>query len=374
MSDTKIMIAEVKTTVDASRSGKITVLIGEKKELSVNYVSPYGSNTEGAFIALPEPGTQVLICSPEDSFSWYYIGTTFMPESKDSKGAKIPDGELKPIERSQPELYKARGRPMKYSFKSPTGAGITMHEDYNKEYFNKKVEITSGVNKKITLNDSPEVDAITIDSGNGSKITLSNDPQGMTSDAKAIQVESSGPQKYINKESQTDIVVDNGGRDLNIINNAHGLLWGPLVDTGCINLQSKYKDVNIFSKGHMGSIYLQCLNPLGLNQKIVLETRGVGGGDIILKTNGTIKLQAGVGIEMTAPVIKTQAGTQNATVANFNVASLGPVNIDGSIINLAGGAASPDPVIPTFLTNSRYGFLGLTNYDFFPFPIIPAPY
>ena len=373
------MIGEVKTTVDPSRSGIITVLVAEgkkKKKKFVKYVSPYGSNDEGAIIALPEPETQVLICSPQGSSEWYYMGTTFTPESKDSEGAKIPDGDLKPIERVHPELYKARGRPMKYSFKSPQGAGITMHEDYNKEYFNKKVEITSGVNKKITLNDSPEVDAITIDSGNGSKITLSNDPQGMTGDARSVQIESSGPQKYINKQSQTDIVVDNGGRDLNIINNAHGLLWGPLIDTGCVNLQSKYKDVNVFSKGFMGGIFLQCLNPLGINQKIVLETRGSLGGEIILKTNGTIKLEAGTSIEMTAPIIKQNSITQNSTTTKFDVFSAGPVNIDGSLINLAGGQAQADPVVPTptILTNSRRGVFGVTAYDFLPFPIIPVPY
>ncbi len=382
MNDTIILTGRVKTTVDPKRKGIFKVEVGEKGSghfEDVSYVSPYGSNTQGGFIAIPEEETEVLICSPHGSTGWYYMGTTFAPEQKDTEGGStVPDSEVSPIERVEPDLYRAKGRPMKYSFKSPNGGGLSISEEFNDEYINRKTEITSTVNKKITLNDSPEIDSITIDSGNGSKIVLGNDPQSFTAgaDARSIQVESAGPQKYINTESGTDIVVGNGGKDLNIINNAHGLLWGPLIDTGCVNLQSKYKDVNVFSKGFMGGIFLQCLNPLGINQKIVLETRGALGGDIILKTNGTIKLEAGIGIEMTAPVIKTQAATQTFTGANFDVASAGTVNIDGAAINLAGGFATPAPVVPTptILTNSRRGVFGVTAYDFLPFPIIPVPY
>ena len=380
--DTMILTGRVKTTVDPDRNGKMLVEVGEKDSgyfKHVSYVSPYGSNTEGAFVGIPEPETEVLICSPHGSKGWYYMGTTFTPEQKDTEGgSSVPDSDIKPLERVDPDIYKATGRPMKYCFKSPNGGGITISEEQNEEYINRRTEITSSLNKKITLNDSPEIDSITIDSGNGSKITLGSDPQsfGIGADARSVQIESAGPQKYINSESGTDIFVGHGGKDLNIINNAHGLLWGPLIDTGCINLQSKYKDVNVFSKGFMGGIFLQCLNPLGVNQKIVLETRGALAGDIILKTNGTIKLQAGLGIEMTAPVIKTQAATQTFTGANFDVAAAGIVNIDGTTVNLAGGLATPAPVIPTptILTNSRRGVFGVTAYDFLPFPILPAPY
>ena len=378
--DTIILAGRVKDTTDENRRGTFKVQVGGKESkqfYTVNYVSPYGSNTEGAFIAIPEPETEVLICSPHGSSGWYYMGTTFAPEQKDTQGGAIPDSEVSPIERAEPHLYRATGRPMKYSFTSPHGGGITMSEEQNDEFINRKVEIASTVNKRITLNDSPEIDSITIDSGNGSKITLGNDPQSFITgpDARSVQIESTGPQKYLNSESGTDIVIENGGKELNLINNAHGLLWGPLVDAGNINLQSKYKDVNIFSKGFMGNIFLQCLNPLGVNQKIILETRGSLGGEIILKTNGTIKLQAGTAIEMVAPVIKTNAATQTFTGATFDVAAAGPVNIDGAVVNLAGGFASPATVFPTpdLFTNSKYGFLGLTAYDFIPFPLIPVP-
>ncbi len=83
--DTMILTGRVKTTVDPDRNGKMLVEVGETDSglfKHVSYVSPYGSNTEGAFVGIPEPETEILICSPHGSDGWYYMGTTFTPEQK----------------------------------------------------------------------------------------------------------------------------------------------------------------------------------------------------------------------------------------------------------------------------------------------------
>ena len=114
---------------------------------------------------------------------------------------------------------------MKYTFQKSQGAGITMSDEYNLEFFITKAEITSGGAKKIMLTESPTIDSIILDSGNGSRITLTDDPKNQSMAARSIQVESVGPQKYITR-NQDDIVVGQGGRELQVLNNANGVPWG----------------------------------------------------------------------------------------------------------------------------------------------------
>ena len=327
-----ISLAEVRSRVDPARSGSFRAKVSAEgnEEQTIYYVSPYGSNAAGAFIAIPEVGTEVLVCKPTGSSSWYYMGTTFASEPKDAEptgsGGELNDATLMPVERADPEMYKARGTPMRYLFRSPEGAGILMSDEYNPEFINKKTEITSTGSKKITLHDGPTIDAITIDSGNGSRITLTDDPQNQNTAARSIQVESVGPQKYICTESQTDILVGAGGRELQLLNNANGVPYGNSVNAGNVNIQSKWKDVNVFTQAEQGRIFIECLNESGNNQQIIIETNGTG-GTIRLKTNGKIDIAAdSIGIEANTIDIKAASN----------------LNIESPTINLNGTVNAPE--------------------------------
>lgn len=358
-----ISLAEVRNRVDPGRSGAFRAKIASEgnTEQTVYYVSPYGSNAEGAFVAVPEVGTQILCCKAAGGTSWYYLGTTFAPEPGEVTGSKITDAKLMPLERVDPEMYKARGIPMKYAFKSPKGAGITMSDEYNPEFFNTKAEITSGGAKKIMLTESPTIDSIILDSGNGSRITLTDDPKNQSMAARSIQVESVGPQKYINTESQTDIVVGQGGRELQVLNNANGVPWGDSAQAGNVNIQSKWKDVNVFTQAEEGKIFIECLNENGTNQEIVIETNGAAGG-ITIKTKGTVNISADQDINMRSGGnlnIDCQKYSVNCTKVDID--STGRVDIDGSEIYLASDTASPTPPnIPN--PQSRYQNTGVTTY------------
>ena len=360
----KISLAEVRSRVDPGRSGAFRAKVASEgnTEQTVYYVSPYGSNAEGAFVAVPEVGTQILCCKAAGGTSWYYLGTTFAPEPGEVTGSKIKDTKAMPLERVDPEMYKARGAPMKYTFKSPQGAGITMSDEYNPEFINKKTEITSGGAKKIMLTEAPTIDSIVLDSGNGSRITLTDDPKSQGLPSRAIQVESVGPQKYINKESQTDIVVGKGGRELQLLNNANGYVWGDSAEAGNVNIQSKWKDVNVFTQAAQGKIFIECLNQDGTNQEIVIETNGSAGG-ITIKTKGTVNIAADSDMNIRA------GGNLNIDCSSYSlncrgqmdVKAVGRVDIDGSQIHLAGDAARPtSPTIPN--PQSQYGNTGVTTY------------
>mgnify|MGYP003146287808 CR=1 FL=1 len=361
--DQVISLAEVRDRVDTSHTGSFLARINylDNEEVRVNYVTPYASNGEGAFIAIPEEGTEIMVCRPAGSQAWFYMGSTFSRLEESAEGDKVL-GPCPPLDNVDPNLYRARGVPMKIALKSNDGAGLTISEEYNPEFINKKVELNSTVGKKVTLNDSPAVDSLVLDSGNGSKITISNDPKNDHLPSRAIQVESVGPQKFINSGSQTDVVVGADGRELQLLNGANGVQWGDGAECGNVNIQSTWRDVNVFSKAEEGKIFIQCLNQDGSDQVIQIETKGTGGG-IIIKTRGDISLNAEGNLNLNAGEgINMKAGSKvSIDCATLDVRSTGVANIDGSVIHLAGDQSTPTPP-DTPSVESTYGGEGITTY------------
>lgn len=383
--DHLICLAEVRDRTDAARTGSFLACIyGFDNELNrITYVSPYGSNAGGAFIAIPEVGTQILVVRPYNTSQWFYLGTAFSYEPLYDNGQVIRDSVVSPVDRCDPTMYKSRGYPTHYVFKSPTGAGISMVEDENSEYIKKYTELKSTNNKKIRLDDTPNLDSIILDSGNGAKIMLTNAPDNPINGlaAQSVQVQTNGPQRYINYDSQTDIYVGGGGKELQLLNAANGVLNGtppdfkpqlgippPLKPSGNVNLQSTWRDINVLTKAPSGRIFIECLNAAGVNQQIVIETNGVGGG-ITIKTNGTVMVDALTGVDInTAGNINMQCANFNLNCATMN-AKAGVMNLDGGVVNLA-----PEPPLPVIIpqvpsTNpalkhdSDYGNIGIDTFD-----------
>ena len=359
-----ISLAEVRNRVDALQEGSFIAKVEalSNKEIRVYYTSPYASTGKAAFIAVPEDGTKILVCKPVGSAEWYYMGATFspLPQQVDSQqGAPVDGAGESPMERMSPDLYKARGVPMQISMKSSNGGGLSISEAYDPEGINRKTELTSTVNKKITLSDTPAVDSIVIDSGNGSRMLLTNDPKNDSLAAGAIQVESKGPQKYLNKGSGTDIVIGKGGKELDLINRANGIEWGTGAICGNVNIQSEWKDINVYTQALAGRIYLQCLKVDGTQQVIQIETKGTG-GNIIIKAGGDITLNAEGGnlnINADQAIKMKTLGKFSLDCASMDIKSEGVVNIDGSQVNLANGA-NPDTV-PLLTVPSKYEPLGV---------------
>tara|TARA_R110000803_G_scaffold62612_1_gene122963 strand:+ start:961 stop:2052 length:1092 start_codon:yes stop_codon:yes gene_type:complete len=359
-----ISLAEVRDTADASRSGSFLARIVElgNEEKRVKYVSPFASNGEGAFIGIPMVGVQILVCKPGQGDDWYYLGSTFEPEPFQVEGASLADATVYPLERANSVLYRSRGVPMAVQLTGPGGGGISVTEEYNPKLINNKTEIRSNVNKRITLSDSPAIDAITLTSGNGSKITIADDPQNSSIAAQSVQIETVGPQKYINTESQTDVLVGSAGRELQLLNMASGIEWGPGIPCGNVNIQSKWRDINVFTQAEQGRIFIECLNENGSNQVIQIETNGDGGA-IVIKTKGDIRLDAGGNIEMKAGGqirMQSDGGATNITCPTLEVAVVGNANIDAATIQLANGANASPPSVEG--TQSTYGNTGITTY------------
>lgn len=362
-----LSLAEVSDVVDAARSGQFSAKINAMggRILPVNYVSPYASNGVGAFVGIPQVGVQIMVCQPDPTNEeWYYLGSTFAPEPQQVKGDAFAEATHYPLERAAPLLYRARGVPMGVQFTGPEGGGISVTTEYNPDFINSKTEITSNINKKITLSDSPAIDAIVLDSGNGSTIKISDNPQKGTLPARSIEVQSVGPQKYINLESQTDILVRDG-RELQLLNNSTGnnAAEDEVSKSGNVNIQSKWRDVNVFTQAEEGRIFIECLNTTGANQVIEIQTNGEDGA-IRIKTNGKVDIQANnIGIEASSDINMKAGGAINIEAgANLSLKSGGTVYADGSpnIRLNEGGSTAATPGIGN--TESAYDNSGITTY------------
>jgi len=368
---TTISMAEVSPlgTVDPERNGTFMAkirAIGDA-DTFISYVSPFATNGEGGFIAIPPPGVEILVCKPAGSSSWYYLGSTFAPEPQQSEadgtGGFVPDAEIKPMLRVDPQMYRAKGSPMRQVFKGEDGGGLTISQEINSKFMNKKVELTSAIRKKVSLVDSRDEDSIFIDSGNGSKITITSDPERDDVPSSAIQVETNGPQKYINYESQTDMVVLRGGRELQILNNANGIEADPEIG-GNVNIQSKWKDVNVFTQAEAGRIFIECLHEDGNNQVIQIQTNGDTGDGINIITPGNVSISAkNIGISAEDDINMKAGGVINIEAeGDLSLKAGGTVWSDGGPdIRLNEGGSSPaSPSIGS--AESTYTNEGITTY------------
>jgi len=151
------------------------------------------------------------------------------------------------------------------------------------------------------------------------------------------------------------------GRDLQLINNSTGSNKGVANPEayGNVNLQSKNRDVNLFTKSGIGRIFIECLNPNGSSEIIQLKTNG----------NGTIRLIA-TKVEITADKLGVDANTIDLQAAgdinlgaggNVSIQAGGNVNADGSLINLNSGASSP-PNPGNGEDTNHYGPQGVTTF------------
>ena len=162
------------------------------------------------------------------------------------------------------------------------------------------------------------------------------------------------------------MVVGNGGRELQLLNQANGVEWGDGATCGNVNVQSKWKDVNVFTQAESGRIFIECLNTTGVDQVIEIQTNGAN-GTIRIKTSGKVDIEANhIGLNATGTdgTINMKAGGKINIEAggDLSLKSGGTVYADGSpdIRLNEGGSTAATPGIGN--TESTYGNEGITTY------------
>ena len=211
----KIIVAEVNDTVNFVADGSFYVTTHENNSpIKVQYVSPY-LNGVGGFVAIPDKGSRVLICQPDNDEFWYYLGST--PNfgfSGKSEGA-VKNSTILP----DPLMYDARNLPQRYIFTSPKGNSLILSDSYNPDYFNVKAELRSAAGKALKLIDSPLVDCVILENEHGDKIKITSKANGSNS-PRAVEIECKGDINLVTREGSMNLrIVD--GKELNIINTSN---------------------------------------------------------------------------------------------------------------------------------------------------------
>lgn len=364
-----ISLAEVRDNFDPDREAKFFAKIQSLggSERSVRWTSPYLTGGDGG-LATPVPmkGALILVCKPDNCEEWFYLGSTGL-QGIDNIGQ---DQEPLSHTKSGPALVTDRGGAKKgglldsdVRLQNDWGCGVELAQTRSTQaqVIHSKVYTPGG--KKVLVSDSPGIDSILIDTGNGSRIALTDEPQGQEGLAgKSLQVDTVGPQRLINAESQTDLLVHDG-RELQLINNSTGVNRDPNEPEhyGNVNIQSKNRDVNIFTKGPGGRIFIECLDPNGENQVIQINPKSSGGVVRIISDKAEI-VANNIGIQANTSIDMRSEGNINMSAGGeVNIRATGQANIDASEIHLNSGNSSeaqPDVGGDT----SHYGTDGVTTY------------
>ncbi len=340
-------LAEVDDTTSIARNGTfLAKIVGRTNTVVVTYVSPFGANGLGGFVSLPTRGQEILVCKlSEDNGSWYYLGSTFSPprgESDDERGEVIAD-QAQPLDHLDPALYRATGKPMRYTWKSPLGHTFLMSDEYNPDFFNTKIEMRSSLGKSLRLVDSPKVDSVILENEHKDSIKITGATPSLPASPRSIELTSKGPQRLTSLESQIDILV-NDGRELNIVNKSAGTNKNPDEPEkyGNVNVESSYRDINLRAFGESSKIFIECLNPNGGDQLIEIETNGEG-STIRLHSQGSVEIKAAKNIDLNAGgEIRLSAQEDIKIVSGQKVKAHGQagINLDGVPMHLNNGDTS----------------------------------
>jgi len=313
-----ISLAEVTNRFDPKRNhGFFAKIEGLGwKEKFILGTSPYMGGAQGGFVGhVPGKGVSILVVQTGEGGSWYYLSSTFKKESQMTDGAvNETAAQVPPAQRVVDvagESGAGDGVPHILAYQDELGNGIKFVHQKRPGAMNVKAEMATGGGKRISLVDSTKIDSITLDTGSkkGTNKLEMTGPDALDIDAAIVpnmfQLQTTGPQKFINTKSQTDVVVGVGGRELQLLNCAgvvpgstSSVDWSPL-KSGNVNIQSRGADVNVFSLADEGSIFIECLDPVGKNngQVIEIQTHGTN-GHITIKTNGTVGIEAGGNIAL----------------------------------------------------------------------------
>lgn len=292
--------------VDVNKEGKI---IPTSNVFSIQNTSPFWSKAQGGFYAVPKEGSLALICKLEDG------GFYFLKSVVDYNQAL----------RNDEKVVNERGYPSKISLKGDLGGGLEVLEHFTKTAHNIKTRLVTGGGKKVELVDSPGLDHINIDNGMGDFIKLTRKPQsGILSSARSLLARVWGSISFVAKVGSIFLHVTEGG-NIDLINNSKGEKASSPSNAkrhGNVNLQSKHADVNLYTKGKEGRIFIECLNKES-GEKNVIQFKTHGSKSIIrLESAGSLELVA---------------------AENINMNAGGQVLINGASIDLQGG----NPTGPT---------------------------
>ena len=376
----ELCLAKVIENFDIGRGGTIDARIaGEGAKLQPVLLSSYYNTGEKGTIKSPVPrkGSTIIVCKPTGSKFWIYLATC------DGWACTGEGGD--PIERRKQFFNSDVDRGTKEKggtgfdsdlvIQNDMGCGMELSQTFGTKGNKVHTKLYSGNNKYIKLNDSNPRDDIELNSGQGSSFRLTAFPTGLSSPSQGSVLDTVGPQRFINRNGKTCIMVQDGS-ELNFINNSTGfncLAAANAFTAGNINIQSQSGDINLLTKSPSSKIFIECLEgeelgaPANPVKEIVIRAGASTPGPtnkVIIEAS-EIQLTAGnISILSNQNINVASTGTMNFTGGTgINFSSGGPINIDGATINLNSGFASAALTTNTPGTPlNAYGPLGVFQY------------
>jgi len=342
-------VSDVTNVGDATFLAKITGY-GEEDRV-INY-----TGTEGQ-ISFPQMGSRILISRIDDE--WYYISSVpgAPPAPSTVTNAGSVEEPLTGVQAEDDMISRDRNTPDRVTVSQVNGNSLTLYSEFNEDpaTSNHGCTLKTAGGNKIELNDIPS-DHIKIENSQKDFIKLTGtETDSPTSLTRSLEVHTKADQKYISENGTIDIYVQDG-KELNIENSAGGTFKLPDAtgllkpfQYGNVNIQSKYKDVNIFTGGTgapgppgdpmSGRIFIECLNPLAVKQLIQIDTKGPNGTiRIMAPMGGKIEVLAGaqgLDIESLGDINMLAAGNINMTSGGeINMKAILDINADGKQIYL----------------------------------------
>lgn len=290
----------VKSEVDLNQAGGMEVILPHLGEpVPVAYSTPYHGKGGSGFWSVPEKDTAVMVAyipdgNPATSSKRKYIYMASLPNpdvptqapGSDITGPYQSGGVL-----PDPDIYKARARPMKYVWRSPKGHSFTMSDLYDPSFFNCRIEMKSHLGKKVVCDDSPDKSCILLQNEHGDHFKISTDGVAPHQASREVECWSMGPQSYTTHQSQMDIrVVD--GWNLDIVNTSTGAnaasespgMWGK------VNVLAQNNDMTLTcneGKGtEMADVPSMFITTNGKDSVIRVDSRGTH----VVQINKQIKI------------------------------------------------------------------------------------
>jgi hypothetical protein len=355
----RVLKARVHSLVDEELSGKFEATLSpeydKEKPQTVIYTSPYFLRHESGVVAIPPIGSDILIFHDAETNEYFYV-STIVHESNRMTGISDEANKKPLIEKN---IYNKKFRPQTMSFKNGKDAGLKIYNQFTDETEPaiNQVTVKSTQGHLLSLSDSPIKDCVILRNKDGDGITITANKNASHA-SNSIDIVSKGNYRCTSFYGEIYMGLVEG-RDISIVNNSAGYMAAPLPQYGNVNLVSRWKDINIYTDGVTGNVFIS--TPLGLIQlrggtiSVYGATVNVNSAsDINIKSSaGSINLDAALNINLRAGASLNMTSTATATVAGAAGTNVG---LTGTPLELNSPVQiSPPRIIPTPPTPNVYG-------------------
>ena len=324
-----IKVGTVTSNADPTRQGLLAVQFDGDLPGStwVWYGTPYAGGHHSGFGAIPEVGTRILACKPENDTDYHFLSCTTAPSSNKSYQGRpafadfVSTGNLG----FNPKLYNFSPVPMSYGITTPLKNQILLKDDRNTQRRNTGIRLKSQKGKVIALNDSPGVDAVIIANGTkmaGIKITDSKVQEGIVG-ANSIYSACQGTSTNLSRKGSVVLEVGMGGNEMVLINKS-GVKHGKApYDKSAGNIKIKSDNGNIIIETYdvEGGVFIDARG----SEESTVQVRSRGNVGVFasrgidLRSAGEINIEADEDINMIGKAINIKATDGNTTIVGDNI-------------------------------------------------------